>query len=128
MSNGAMTETPQVCDCGGEVRWESILAPYRERWLGVCSCGRMKAFLPDTPDVVPADSLTAYLVGPDVKALPMERPPWVRVMLISGGPPFNVSWTPLPEPCPSCDTRTLCGGRHAVNPVRGARPERDGLR
>ena len=102
------------------MRWQSIRDRLDERWLGTCECGKMRAFLPDSPDLTPEDPLKAFLVGPEVNELPKERPPWIRVVLLSSEWPFNLSWTPLPEPCPSCSTRTITGGRRGVYPTRGA--------
>jgi len=81
--DGAATEAPDACGCGGQVRWESILDPYRERWLGVCECGTMRAFLPDAPEWIPEDPLKAFfhvqaglgVRGPSAVSLPCPGPP-----------------------------------------------------
>jgi hypothetical protein len=92
-NSGVVTETPEVCDCGGEVRWESILDPYRERWLGTCECGNMQAFLPDIPAWVTEDPLTTFLVGPELKTRPRERPPAAAASCSNrGGGPSVDRW------------------------------------
>ena len=118
MSNGGVvTETPSVCDCGGEVKWESILDPYRERWLGVCECGNMQAFLPDTPAWVTDDPLTTFLAGPEMKTRPRERPPWVRLFLVSSQDSCSMSWSHVPGKCPGCGVQTIFAGRHGRGPL-----------
>ena len=105
------------------MRWESIMDPYRERWLGVCECGTMRAFLPDAPEWIPEDPLTAFLAGPEISELPRERPPWVRFVLISGQEPFSVRWGHLPGACPDCGVQTVFGGRQGRGPLMpGALP------
>jgi hypothetical protein len=41
--------------CGGLPRWESLVDGEEERWLAVCRCGRMTAFLPAAPGLEPED-------------------------------------------------------------------------
>lgn len=59
-------------------------------------------------------------VPSEVKELPRERPPWVRLVLISGQPPFNVRWAHLAESCAGCGLQTVFGGRHGQgHPIHG---------
>ena len=121
MSEGVRTtRVSQVCDCGGNLRWESIQHPLRERWLGTCECGRMRAFFPDAPDWASEDPLTEYLLGRGVKRPEAERPPWIRLMLLSQDSRFGIRWTPLSEPCHACDTQTIWAGSRGLHPLRSS--------
>src|SRR6266536_250551 len=53
----------RCAQCGECPEWESLSDGYGERWLGVCRCGRMQAFLPDQPAVESKDALAAFLLG-----------------------------------------------------------------
>lgn len=68
--------------CGGSARWESVLDGDEERWLAVCACGRMRAFLPELPALEPEDPLRAFLLGPGRPVFP-AAPPWIRLFLAS---------------------------------------------
>lgn len=113
---------PVVCDCGGQVRWEAIVEGFCERWLGTCECGVMRAFLPDQPDCVPDDPLRSFLAGPEVTELPGERPPWVRLILMSGQEPFCMEWTHLRGVCASCQSQTRFAGRRTDAPRAAGQP------
>ena len=91
----------------GAVRaWESIADAMGERWLSVCRCGRIDAFLADQPGMQPDDPLAAYLLG----SLPRPRaatPPWLRCFLRSIEGPWSVRWRYLHQRCPGCKTKVV---------------------
>jgi hypothetical protein len=90
--------------CGELPEWESLSDGYTERWLAVCRCGRMQAFLPDQPAVELDDPLSAFLVGPGRQVLP-PTPPWIRLFMRSLQSPWNAAWRYSPEPCAACAER-----------------------
>jgi hypothetical protein len=47
--------------CGGQPQWEQVSDRFGERWLSVCGCGRMQAFLPDQPGLEVNDPLGVFL-------------------------------------------------------------------
>ena len=98
-----------VCPaCGGRPRWESLLDGEEERWLGVCRCGRMRAFLPALPGLEPEDPLRAFLAGPGRPVFP-ESPPWARLFLgsVEGAGAGQVAVRG--EPCRGCGARARFG-------------------
>jgi hypothetical protein len=53
---------PGACpSCGGDPTWESLVDADGERWLAVCRCGRMQAYLPSRTMIAesPSPSCTA---------------------------------------------------------------------
>jgi len=94
---------PGTCpSCGGQPTWESLVeTEEEERWLAVCRCGRMQAYLPDQPGVDPEDPLRAFLLGPGRPIFPAS-PPWVRVFLASVEGPNPVRWRFCHEACRAC--------------------------
>lgn len=93
--------------CGGALRWERLEQAGSERWLGVCECGSMRAFLPDKPAVCLDDPLAAFLrgVGDDDHAY--VRPPWVRLVRVSTQWPWRVSWAVRAKPCTACSVAVV---------------------
>ena len=91
--------------CGGRPRWESLVDGGEERWLSVCRCGRMQAFLPDRPGHHD-DPLRAYLHGPG-RPLNPESPPWVRLFLASLEQPNPPRWRHTPPPCSACQAAAV---------------------
>jgi hypothetical protein len=87
--------------CGREPRWESLVDEGEERWLAVCRCGRMRAYLPDRPELDPDDPLRAFLHGPARPIFPAS-PPWIRAFLSSIERPNPVRWRFCHEPCHGC--------------------------
>ncbi len=88
--------------CGGRTpRWESVLEGDEERWLSICRCGRMRAFLPGQPELEPVDPLRAFLLGPGRPVFP-AAPPWVRLFLASVEGPDPVRWRFCHGPCLAC--------------------------
>jgi hypothetical protein len=67
--------------CGGCPKWESQTDWLGERWLSVCRCGRMQAFLPEAPAAEWDDPLAIYLHGS--KHVSSPAPPWIRLFLHS---------------------------------------------
>ena len=96
----------EACRCGGRFRWERVTEDEFERWLGVCDCGAMVAFLPDAPNCTPSDPLTTVLAGPGRSPRPAS-PPWIRLFRMSGAEPWNVAWRYWPADCPTCDGRVV---------------------
>ena len=78
--------------CGDRPRWESVLEGEEERWLSVCRCGRLRAFLPGQPALEPEDPLRAFLLGPG-------RPLFPPAPLARG------EWAP---PCPAVQRLREC--------------------
>ena len=95
--------TSTCASCGGQPRWESLLDGDEERWLSVCRCGRMQAFLADSSSPELEDPLAAFLTGLG-RTLLDATPPWVRVFLRSVEEPNAVRWRYCPGPCPCCET------------------------
>ena len=87
--------------CGGSARWESVLDGDEERWLAVCRCGRMRAFLPELPALEPEDPLRAFLLGPGRPVFP-AAPPWIRLFLASVEGADPVRWRYCHGPCVAC--------------------------
>jgi hypothetical protein len=96
--------------CGRSSQWESLLDGEEERWLAVCRCGRMRAFLPEQPDLDLEDPLRAYLAGPGVPAAE-PSPPWARLFLRSLEAPNPVRWRYCPGPCAGCRSSATFGMR-----------------
>ena len=88
----------RCASCGGGPRWESLREGDEERWLAVCRCGRMQAFLPGQPALRPDDPLRAFLLGPGRPLFP-PSPPWVRLFLASVEGPNPVRWRFCHTPC-----------------------------
>jgi hypothetical protein len=97
--------------CGGRARWESLVDGEEERWLAVCRCGRMRAFLPGQPGLEPVDPLRAFLLGLGRPVFP-ESPPWVRLFLGSVEGPDPARWRFVHEPCRGCGV-PVCFGLQA---------------
>jgi hypothetical protein len=91
----------RCASCGASPRWESLLDGDEERWLAVCRCGRMQAFLPDQPALRPDDPLRAFLLGPGRPLFP-PSPPWVRLFLASVEGTNPVRWRFCHSPCAAC--------------------------
>jgi hypothetical protein len=87
--------------CGGQLRWESVLDGDEERWLVICRCGRMRAFLPEQPTLVPEDPLRAFLIGSGRSIFPPTSP-WVRVFVASVEAPNPVRWRYCHGACGGC--------------------------
>jgi hypothetical protein len=79
-----------------------------ERWLAVCRCGRMTAYLPEQPGLDPADPLGAFLLGPGRQIFP-SSPPWVRLFLASLERPNPVRWRFCHEACGGCGVSASFG-------------------
>ena len=94
--------------CGGLPRWESLLEGEEEPWLGVCRCGRLRAFLPAAPGLEPEDPLGAFLAGPGRPVFP-ESPPWARLFLRSLEGPDPARWRFVHEPCRGCGSGARFG-------------------
>jgi hypothetical protein len=90
--------------CAGRLEWESVVDLYGERWLAVCRCGWLQAFLPDEPQVEPEDPLAAFLLGSRRTVAP-PAPPWIRLFLRSIEQPWNTRWRYSSEPCGACAER-----------------------
>ena len=101
--------------CGGLPRWESLVDGDEERWLAICRCGRMHAFLPDAPEARPEDPVSAFLAGPG-RALAPASPPWVRVFLRSREGRTATRWSYCPGPCPGCGAAATFGMRACPRP------------
>ena len=91
--------------CGGRPAWESVADQWGERWLSLCRCGRMQAFLPDQPGLRPDDPLGVFLQGAGRSAWPTS-PPWIRLFLQSLREQL-AGWRYHPAACPACATPTL---------------------
>src|SRR5438876_408539 len=87
--------------CGQRPRWESVADAEGERWLSVCRCGRLQAFLPEQPSLEPNDPLTVFLQGVG-RAVRPATPAWIRLFLQSLGEPFHTAWHYRPGLCPAC--------------------------
>jgi hypothetical protein len=96
--------TARCPNCGEFPQWESVTDTYGERWLSVCRCGRMQAFLPDQPGSEPEDPLATFLVGTRREVSP-ATPPWIRLFLHSLKRPWNTYWRYTAEPCAACAER-----------------------
>lgn len=94
----ATTDCPS---CGGHPAWESVLDGDEERWLAICRCGRMRAFLPEQPALEPEDPLRAFLLGPGRPIFPAS-PPWIRLFLASVEGANPVRWRFCHAPCSRC--------------------------
>src|SRR5262245_32146915 len=94
--------------CGGSPRWESLLDGEEERWLAVCRCGRMRAFLPAQHALEPDDPLRAFLLGQGRPLFP-AAPPWVRLFLASVEGSNPVRWRYSHGPCPACGASARFG-------------------
>ena len=94
--------------CGRSPRWESLLDGDEERWLAVCRCGRMRAFLPEQPDLDPEDPLRAFLLGPGRPIYP-PSPPWIRLFLASLEGANPVRWRYCHGACPHCGAAASFG-------------------
>jgi hypothetical protein len=97
---------PECGNCGSrsDWQWESLVDESgEERWLSICGCGQMAAFLPDQPDIQPEDPLRAYLLGL-ARPVVSESPPWVRLFLRTVQQPAPVRWRYFWEGCPLCKT------------------------
>ena len=92
--------------CGAAMRWESLFDDDHERWLGICECGRFRAFFPDDPSATPTDPLSAFL-GRSSSNLRPPSPPWIRIFQISSTFPWHVDWRYRPSPCPACGAGVL---------------------
>jgi hypothetical protein len=94
--------------CGGRPRWESLVEGEEERWLGVCRCGRLRAFLPSLPGLEPEDPLRAFLAGPG-RPVFAGSPPWARLFLgsVEGAEP--VRWRFVGERCRGCGSLARFG-------------------
>jgi hypothetical protein len=100
---------PLACaSCGGELQWETLLDGSEERWLAVCRCGRMRAYLPGRPKFDPEDPLRVFLLGPGRPVFPAS-PPWVRVFLASVEGPDPVRWRFCHAPCRGCGASASFG-------------------
>jgi hypothetical protein len=100
---------PGACpSCGRHRTWESLVDADGERWLAVCRCGRLRAYLPGQPELDPDDPLRAFLLGPGRPIFPAS-PPWVRVFLASVEGPNPVRWRFCHEPCRGCDASASFG-------------------
>ena len=98
-----------VCPaCGGRPWWESLVEGEEERWLGVCRCGRMRAFLPALPGLEPEDPLRAFLAGPG-RPVFEGSPPWARLFLASVEGPEPVRWRFVHERCRGCGAMARFG-------------------
>ena len=93
--------TASCPSCGGAPLWESLLDGDDERWLAVCRCGRLAAFLREQPALEPEDPLRAFLLGPGRPVFPAS-PPWVRLFLASVEGANPVRWRYAHGPCTSC--------------------------
>ena len=94
----------RCAQCGECPEWESLSDGYGERWLGVCRCGRMQAFLPDQPAVESKDALAAFLLGAG-REISAPTPAWIRLFMRSLEQPWNTRWRYSPEPCGACAER-----------------------
>jgi hypothetical protein len=100
---------PAACEsCGGHPAWESLVEDGEERRLGVCRCGRMRAYLPDRPGLDHDDPLRVFLLGPARPIFPAS-PPWVRAFLASVERPNPVRWRFCHEPCRGCGASASLG-------------------
>lgn len=105
-----------VCpSCGGNPRWESLLDGEEERWLAVCSCGRMRAFLPEQPALDPEDPLRAFLLGPGRPIFP-ANPPWTRLFLASVEGRNPVRWRYCHGACRGCGASASFGMQACPRP------------
>ena len=96
--------TARCPNCGEPPEWESVSDAYGERWLSVCRCGRMQAFLPDQPGSEPEDPLGTFLLGAGREVAPLA-PPWIRLFMQTVRPPWNAQWRYTPEVCAACAER-----------------------
>ena len=65
---------PGTCpSCGRHPTWESLIETGEERWLAVCRCGRMQAYLPELPGLEPEDPLRVFLIGQGRPSSPRAR-------------------------------------------------------
>lgn len=101
--------------CGGRPRWESLIDGDEERWLAICRCGRMQAFLPDAPEARPDDPVSAFLAGVGRTVAPAS-PPWIRVFLRSREGRNAIRWSYCPGPCPDCGAAASFGFRACPRP------------
>jgi hypothetical protein len=106
---------PACPACGGRPRWEALHEGEEERWLAVCRCGRMRAFLPEQPAMDPEDPLRAFLLGPGRPTFPAS-PPWVRIFLASIEGPDPVRWRFVHAPCASCGVSASFGFQSCPRP------------
>ena len=111
--DGAAAACPS---CGGHPRWESLLGGEEERWLAVCRCGRMRAFLPEQPALDPEDPLRTYLLGPG-RPIFAASPPWVRLFLASVEGPDPVRWRYCHGACPRCGAAASLGLQACPRPA-----------
>ncbi len=101
--------TPTCPNCGSRRQWESLIDDAgEERWLTICPCGHMEAFLPDQPHVQAKDPLRAYLLGPGRDIFP-AAPPWIRLFLSTIKEPRPIRWSYVWQKCPSCGTAVRMG-------------------
>lgn len=106
--SGAPGRSTACPSCGGRPRWESLVDVREERWLAVCRCGRMRAYLPGEPDLDPEDPLRAFLLGPG-RPLPPPSPPWVRLFLGSVAGANPARWRYCHGACPRCGASASFG-------------------
>ena len=91
--------------CGGQPQWEQVDDEFGERWLSVCRCGRMQAFLPDQPGLEVDDPLAVFLGGANRVPWPAS-PPWIRLFVFSQRE-LLTNWCYHPSACGACATPTL---------------------
>ena len=111
--------------CGGRPRWESVVEGEEERWLGVCRCGRIRAFLPTQPSLDPDDPLRGVPAGGGTAGVPRASPPWLRLFLGSVEGPDPARWRFVHEPCRGCGVLALfraAGVPAGRGCYRGVRP------
>jgi hypothetical protein len=100
---------PGTCpSCCGRPTWEPLVDEGEERWLAVCRCGRMQAYLPAQPSLDYEDPLRAFLLGPGRPIFPAS-PPWARVFLASVEGPDPVRWRFCHAPCRGCGANASFG-------------------
>lgn len=102
---------PECGNCGSRTdwEWESLVDESgEERWLSICSCGQMAAFLPDQPHVQPKDPLRAYLRGLE-RPIFSETPPWVRLFLQTVQQPNPIRWRYVWQGCLRCKASIRLG-------------------
>jgi hypothetical protein len=100
---------PGACpSCGRHPKWESLVETGEERWLALCRCGRMQAYLPDQPGLEPEDPLRIFLFGQGRPIFPAS-PPWVRLFLSSFERPDPVRWRFCHAPCRACGASASFG-------------------
>jgi hypothetical protein len=105
-----------VCPaCGGQPKWESLHDGEEERWLSVCNCGRMGAFLPEQPSLAPEDPLRTHLLGPGRPIFPAS-PPWARLFLASVEGPNPVRWRYCHGACGGCGASVSFGMQACPRP------------